>query len=924
MTADGDGWYTYKIYGFDMVKVLFNNGGDVQIPGRLDPGFDVAGEMWYRNGEWSTERPDEITVYFYKPDNWGTPNIYYYKNDSDTGPAWPGEEMKSEGDNWYSFTITKYDSAKIMFNSGSNQIPAQNQPGLDASGIMWYKDGALSDYSPSIDDAFDRNIGEAYFEDISNEDIALADNGIMYAKNQINLVAKDGVDFQVIENLGDLFNFKIVGYIELTNDYQIKFLQDLTYSELTDIATVLSSNENVSETFVNVAFYTDEDYYPINDTEWLIDEWSVIPEGINWGMEASNFPEAWDYSDRMSSVNIGLIDSGFDESHEDLTFKKVWNNQIDTMKPEEYSHGTHVAGTMAAGFDNGCGITGASINNELYAYAKRNPMGMSTIMQYKYALALLIGNNVRVINISQHTARPSDIISASYGNDFEIEIIENNASIIEKFLYKLLNKGYDFVIVTSAGNLNNDVDGGGILAEYNSYFNAITQPEVKDHIIVVGAYELDEDLLKYADFSNVGSRVDIVAPGVEIYSTIPNNSYACKTGTSMAAPHVAGAAALMYSVNPRLSGAQVKEILSLTSSNDILSDDDYYYCRLNAGEAVKMSIDTEGEYIADNINKGIILGVVKDARNSRVIPKVEIEAKRCYMSSVNQSKIATSTNAFGEYDFELDTGTYDIMFYKEGYFPLVYYGVSIEPNETLYLPEVSLVEKSTLKNCISGTIKNAEDVSFISGTNINIRAGWNNKSGEIKSSITSGDNGTYADILDDGYYTLEVSKEGFITNYANVICKKDSPNQDVILSSSMEAYQYRIVLTWGISPYDLDSHCEGTVDNNYFNISYMDMNYSNGDVNINLDVDDRNSYGPETITISVQNMESFDFRYYVHDFTNRDKSFTESLSLSCASVSLYRGNELLYVYNIPQSKNGTVWNVFKIQNGKITTLNTIT
>lgn len=145
MISDGDGWYTYKIYGFDSVKVLFNNGGNIQIPGQYEPGFYVSGEMWYRNGEWTTERPDGITVYFYKPENWGQPDIYYYKDDNDTGPAWPGEQMRSEGDNWYSFTITKYDEAKVLFNSISNQIPAQNQPGLDATGVMWYNDGVWCD-----------------------------------------------------------------------------------------------------------------------------------------------------------------------------------------------------------------------------------------------------------------------------------------------------------------------------------------------------------------------------------------------------------------------------------------------------------------------------------------------------------------------------------------------------------------------------------------------------------------------------------------------------------------------------------------------------------------------------------------------------------------------------------------------------------
>lgn len=184
MISDGDGWYTYKIYGFDSVKVLFNNGGNIQIPGQYEPGFDVSGEMWYRNGEWTTERPDEITVYFYKPDNWDIPNIYYYKDDYDTGPAWPGEPMRSEGDNWYSFTITKYDEAKVIFNSISNQIPAQNQPGLDATGVMRYKDG---NWYEDNDDNLDDDI------------IDFGDIEILLSNGKIEVIFDDNGGIRVIE-----------------------------------------------------------------------------------------------------------------------------------------------------------------------------------------------------------------------------------------------------------------------------------------------------------------------------------------------------------------------------------------------------------------------------------------------------------------------------------------------------------------------------------------------------------------------------------------------------------------------------------------------------------------------------------------------------------------------------------------------------
>ena len=151
MIPDGDGWYTYKIYGFDEAKVLFNNGKGIQIPGQNQEGFAVSGEMWYRNGGWTAERPDDVTVYFYKPDNWSAPNIYYYKDINDTGKAWPGNAMSFVRDNWYSYTITKYSSAKVLFNSGSNQIPPQNQPGFDVKGIVWYKDGVMCNAETDAD-----------------------------------------------------------------------------------------------------------------------------------------------------------------------------------------------------------------------------------------------------------------------------------------------------------------------------------------------------------------------------------------------------------------------------------------------------------------------------------------------------------------------------------------------------------------------------------------------------------------------------------------------------------------------------------------------------------------------------------------------------------------------------------------------------
>lgn len=66
----------------------------------MEEGFLVSNEMWYRNSTWADERPDEITVYYCKPDNWSTANIYYYLNDNDTGPVLPGTTMTEVADGW--------------------------------------------------------------------------------------------------------------------------------------------------------------------------------------------------------------------------------------------------------------------------------------------------------------------------------------------------------------------------------------------------------------------------------------------------------------------------------------------------------------------------------------------------------------------------------------------------------------------------------------------------------------------------------------------------------------------------------------------------------------------------------------------------------------------------------------------------------
>lgn len=174
MTADGNGWYSYDIYGFDQARVLFSDKGSNQDPGQYQEGYIVSEEMWYNNGIWSNQPPNEsneIVVNFYKPNGWASPYIYYYSTETDTGPTWPGTAMTKVSDNWYTYTINKYSKARVLFNDKNQQIPDQNQPGFEASGTMWYKDGVWCDsYSDSDNDDLPDSTELVLGTDINNAD----------------------------------------------------------------------------------------------------------------------------------------------------------------------------------------------------------------------------------------------------------------------------------------------------------------------------------------------------------------------------------------------------------------------------------------------------------------------------------------------------------------------------------------------------------------------------------------------------------------------------------------------------------------------------------------------------------------------------------------------------------------------------------
>ena len=786
--------------------------------------------------------------------------------------------------------------------------------------------------------------------------------GSYFVNNEILLTAVEGVTKAEITALVRPYGGSIVGYIELTNDCQVRFNRVYTIDELQNIVDELKLNEKVEDASIHSLMETTSDAIP-DDSEWANEEWSAeYPEGKNWGMEAIDAMGAWEYRSRMQDVKVGIIDSMFDTNHDDLNFVQVWNN------PSEISsdHGTHVAGTIAAKYNNGIGVAGVAPTAKLYGYSMLGDTTDSTLlehqdltgmMQWKYALAKLLSADCRVINVSM--------------NWVDATVSQENSTrqgrILGAYLKKFLNKNYDFLIVQSAGNGKDYTGGHGFKATRNALFTGIEDEEVNNHIIVVGAVgtkgSTHDGFLglfgdrvfkgyKFADSSCYGSRVDVVAPGNKVWSTLPNNEYDYMSGTSMATPHVTGIAAACFAVNPALSGEQVKNIIKSTYSTLVTDNNsshtDYeegesrVYRMVNAKYAVEEALHTSGNVEAPvNPSEIVVLGHVRDAQNGTSLENVAITAYRVSTHDGNLSDYAASatTDNDGNFELILEAGTYNVGIFAEGYQPFAYANLVVEAgDEPIYLDTAVLVDESEDRATMSGYAINALTGSNISGVTVKFRPGWDRKVGALAkiydtdtdAVTTTNSYGRYTVDLMEGNYTAEFSKEGFVTGYANVVCFKDnSADQDCTLTPVMAENEYRIVLTWGDTPRDLDSHLSGPIDDedDPFHVFYSNRSAStyteDGYVTVaKLDHDDTSSYGPETITL-IRLFDEGVYHYAVHDFTNRNSTDSTALSMSGAKIVVYHNNEAAKVYHVPVNKVGTVWNVFDIRDGQIVPVNTM-
>lgn len=279
------------------------------------------------------------------------------------------------------------------------------------------------------------------------------------------------------------------------------------------------------------------------------------------------------------------------------------------------------------------------------------------------------------------------------------------------------------------------------------------------------------------------------------------------------------------------------------------------------------------------------------------------------------------------YSFELKgiTSVIDMVFTAPGCTNVKYSGLDLVEKESVQMQEVkllyddsSLMETQILEQTEIRFIS-AVDNSPIEGLTILLMDGWNNRTDDCVAQAVTNENG-YAVFqnISSGYYTVKYSGEGYISGYENCYIPDEI---SISVSPELKENQYRVVLKWGETPNDLDLHCVSKVGDESVEIYFSNQEHVFNDGNsIALDVDDTDSYGPETITFTVTQDSSFAF--YVYNYTHN--SDTE-LSLSGATVTFYQGDSDVPAkeYRVPTDKSGYYWNIFRIDNGVVNEINEV-
>lgn len=420
--------------------------------------------------------------------------------------------------------------AEIIKNKkGTKTIVAVLDSGIDLDhedldGVLWTNtkekpgNGIDDDGNGYIDDIHGYNfLGESYNEQL--EYVRMLRLNIGDAATLAK--AKTKLDSKYNEALQGKEQYESIYQAVKNADADVKkYLKKDTYTKQ-DLATITATDETMQR---NIAILNQ--MFGIKDT--IPEVLEELNNGIKYYTEQLNYNLNKDFNGRES---VG--DDPYDFTDVD------YGNGNPMNRVDDESHGTHVAGIIGAERNNGIGVNGVA-NNVAIMSIRAVPNGDEYDKDIARGIRYAVDNGARIIN-------------SSFGKSFS----PNAQWVYDAIKYAADN---NVLFVHAAGNDGADLDNPVNANFPNDQVN--NGPEIADNVITVGALNPKYGSELVASYSNYGKiNVDIFAPGTDIYSTYPNNDYEYSPGTSMAAPGVAGVAALVMSQYPSLTAAQVKKII---------------------------------------------------------------------------------------------------------------------------------------------------------------------------------------------------------------------------------------------------------------------------------------------------------------------------------------------------------------------------
>jgi hypothetical protein len=316
------------------------------------------------------------------------------------------------------------------------------------------------------------------------------------------------------------------------------------------------------------------------------------------------------------------------------------------------------------------------------------------------------------------------------------------------------------------------------------------------------------------------------------------------------------------------------------------------------------------------LNPGVVEGTVIDAISKKPLGGVSIK-----VYSNNKLITFLTTDSYGKYRLKLDAGNYVLNFVRTNYL-LADINIVVIAKETTTIMQLNQISMEYMgKGTAGGLIVNAFNGKGVPNLRLVVRKGWNNKNGASVNILKTNASGNYVLNVPSGYYTIEASKKGYSTVYFNVtvVGKHKLMTQNGNITPQINKGQIRIILSWNKLPLDMDAHLyTPRINNGSYHVYFKQAGSRRRAPYVDLDLDDRHSYGPETITI----YRSFPGRY---TYSVRNYSKKPDIKTSGARVQIYGSTGLIKEYHIPSSGGTQLWNVFSYDGGtgKISTINRV-